>query len=340
MRTDSPARGADIGWVSQLESLGYTWVDGRGAAADPLALLQDFGIDTVRLRVMVDPARTNYVTTDGEKVTSLLGFCDQDHVVAMARRCVDRGLKVFIDFHFSDSWADPAKQGLPASWTDHSLEDLQGHLTAHVRSVLTALQGAGVYPVWVQLGNEIPHGLLWGPRVSGKVSEDSGWDTLAALLNAGYAAVKAIDPALPVVLHVDRGYDNALFRWWFDSYQKAGGRWDVIGVSFYPFWQPAGTVDQLRDNLNDLVRRYHKDVLVCEVGGLASEPEATASLIRLVRTIVAELPDRRGVGVFYWEPEAAPEAVCGYSLGAARLTGPRTLQFTEAMKAFRDTEEP
>jgi len=192
----------------------------------------------------------------------------------------------------------------------------------------------------VQLGNEIPHGLLWGTRVSGKVVEDTGWDTLAALLNAGYAAVKAFDPALPVVLHVDRGYDNDLFRWWFDSYRRAGGLWDIIGVSFYPFWQPAGTVDQLRANLHDLVARYGKDVLVCEVGGLASEPEATGELIRSVRAVIEELPESRGLGVFYWEPEAAPEAVCGYSLGAARLTAPRTLQFTGAMKAFRDTEEP
>jgi len=316
--------GADIGWLSWLEARGFQWVDDRDVPTDPLVLLKGLGVDSLRLRVMVDPDPNDTV-----------GFTDPTRVIAMAQRCVRQGFHLMVDFHLSDTWADPAKQFVPRAWAEDSREALAAHVADHVTSVLRGLKAAGVTPRWVQLGNEIPNGLLWGTQgVSAAVAGDTGWDTLVALLNPGYAAVKAVDPGIPVILHLDRGYDNALYRGWFDHYQAAGGRWDIIGLSFYPFWQPQGTVEQLRANLHDLVGRYAKPVMVCEVGGRADDPAGTARLLTEVKLAVESVPRGLGLGVFYWEPASAPEAVGGYLLGASTLVGPQRLRFTEAMKAI------
>jgi len=316
--------GADVGWVSWLESRGFRWVNDEDEVTDPLVLLQQMGVDSARLRVMVDPD-----IADG------MGFADPARVVSMARRCADRGLKLMVDFHFSDTWADPAKQFVPRAWAHDTLEAMRTHLADHVTDVLGALKAAGVTPDWVQLGNEIPNGLLWGTEgVSGAVKGDEGWDTLVKLLNAGYTAVKAFDPRIPVIVHLDRGYDNELYRWWFDHFRAAGGCWDIVGLSFYPFWQPEGTVDQLQANLHDLVTRYGKPVMVCEVGGRADDAPGTARILTDVRAALGTVPGHQGLGVFYWEPASAPEVVGGYALGACEVVGPQTLRFTPAMRAI------
>jgi arabinogalactan endo-1,4-beta-galactosidase len=166
------------------------------------------------------------------------------------------------------------------------------------------------------------------------VSGTTGWSNLAQILNAGYAAVKAVDPSIQVVLHLDRGGENALYRWWFDAYQAAGGKWDAIGVSFYPYWQPNDTTAMLSANLNDLVSRYGKPVMVAEVGGLASDPAGTASLLKTVKGIVASVSGGQGLGVFYWEPESAPSVVGGYALGAAQVVSGTQLKLTSAITAL------
>jgi arabinogalactan endo-1,4-beta-galactosidase len=303
------------------------WLDGQGRPSDPLEQLKDFGVDAVRLRVMVDP-----------DLASGVGFTDPDHVAALARRCLDSGIsRLMVDFHLSDSWADPAKQTIPARWRGASLDRLASLVADHVTAVLQTLGALGVVPEWVQVGNEIPHGLLWAPQpgaAGGRVEGDSGWDSLAALVNAGYGAVKAACPRALTLVHLDRGYDQDLYRAWFDRFAAAGGRWDVTGLSFYPHWQPQGTVDQLAANLRDLASRYDRPVMVCEVGGRADDPAGTHDLLVGVQRAVASVPGGRGLGTFYWEPAASPEAVGGYLLGASESVGPRELRFTRALEAF------
>lgn len=322
------AHGVDISWMSQLESLGVSWMEDGVVTALP-SLLKTKGLDAIRLRVMVDPASTNYLSPDG---TSLLGFVDQAGVVAMAKRCWDAGFRRFlIDFHFSDTWADPAHQHVPAAWEGHDLATLAEDIEAHVTSVLNALGDVGITPEWVQVGNEQTNGILFGSVAGGKVSGTVGWTSLVTLINAGYRAVKAVDPSIQVVIHLDRGGQNALYRWWFDQFAAAGGQWDVIGVSFYPFWQPEDTVSMLRSNLEDLISRYDKSVMVVEIGGLYNQAPETKVLLEDVKAAVAGLPGGRGLGLFYWEPESSPSVVKGYQLGASTVVAGKTLRLTEAL---------
>ncbi|NNM55076.1 MAG: arabinogalactan endo-1,4-beta-galactosidase [Spirochaetales bacterium] len=334
--TSRVIRGADVSWLSQLESRGVRWVDASGIPTDPLILLKSLGVQAVRLRVMVNPAATDYETTNSQgQVTSLLGFCDQNGVTAMAQRCQKAGFKIFLDFHFSDTWASNSSQIPPVAWANDTVAQFEADLALEVTSVLTALNTVGVVPTWVQLGNEIDEGILFGTQASGYVQGNSGWPNLVGLLNAGYRAVKAVNKNILVVLHLDQGGNNTLYRWWFDHYQAAGGLWDVTGMSFYPYWQPLQSVSDLQSNMDDMVTRYGKPVMICETGALASDPSQTKSLLAALLTALASVPQGQGLGVFYWEPESAPSVLPGgYPLGACREVAPQNLAFTSALSAF------
>jgi arabinogalactan endo-1,4-beta-galactosidase len=313
------AHGADISWTTWLEHSGVTWSDADGAVAAPETLLKNLGIDSVRLRVMVNPSTSTGV-----------GYADAASVVAAAKRFQAAGLTRFlIDFHLSDTWADPSHQAVPAAWSGDTVGQLATDVAAHVASVLTALQAQGITPEWVQMGNEIPSGALW-PNLS-KVSGTSNWGPLATVLNAGYDAVKAVDSSILVILHLDRGGESSLYQWWFDNYLAAGGKWDIIGLSFYPYWQPGDTVAMLQANLNSLVVRYSKPAMVVEVGGLETDGPGTQVILSQVKNAVASVANGQGLGVFYWEPEGHSSVNAGYRLGATRVVSSKQLQFTTAL---------
>jgi arabinogalactan endo-1,4-beta-galactosidase len=312
------AHGADVSWITWLEHLGVTWSDASGVSTPPEALLKGLGLDSIRLRVMVNPSTSTGV-----------GYADTASVVQTAQRCVAAGLtRVMIDFHLSDTWADPSHQAVPAAWAADAAAELAAHVAGHVTSVLTALEAQGITPEWVQMGNEETQGVLW-PNLA-KVSGTTGWGPLATVLNAGYDAVKAVDSSILVILHLDRGGQSSLYQWWFDNYSAAGGKWDVIGLSFYPYWQPGDTVAMLQANLNSLATRYSKPVMVVEVGGPETEGAGTQALLARVKNAVASVPGSQGLGVFYWEPDSNA-SVTGYALGATKVRSGMNLQFTTAL---------
>ena len=310
------AKGADVGWLAQMEATGYRFYDASGRHEDCLRILKNNGINAIRLRVFVDPS------PDPQS-----GHCSPAEVADMAVRAKGLGLRVMIDFHYSDTWADPAKQAKPAAWAGHSFDQLLGDVYAHTFAVLSALKAHGVVPEWVQVGNEISGGLLW-PDGSAR-----DWSRLAPLLNRGYDAAKAVAPSIKVVIHLDRGNDGARFRDFFDNFRERGGRWDVIGMSYYPWWEKKAyteTIDALRDNLADMASRYGKEVMVCEVGGEAAQPQDTYAMLVAVQKAVRAVPDGRGLGVFYWEPEGAA-SWSHYPLSCWGPDGRPTL----ALSAFR-----
>lgn len=300
------SKGADVGWLSQMEVTGYKFYDTDGTQKDCLQLLKDRGINTIRLRVFVNPSANK---TDGH--------CSKDETVAMAVRAKNMGMRVMIDFHYSDSWADPAKQTKPAAWATHTFTQLLDDVYNHTFDVLNALKIAGVTPEWVQIGNEIPGGILW-PEGS-----TSNWGQLAQLLNKGYDATKAIDPSIKVIVHVDKGNDNARFRKFFDNATTNNVKYDVIGMSYYPYWLGSdytATIGDLQYNLNDMVSRYGKEVMVVEIGGDYTLVQNTYDMLVAVIAAVKNVPNNKGLGVIYWEPEGE-KSWSGYQLNAWQSDG-------------------
>ena len=313
------AKGADISWLPQMEATGYKFYNDAGVEQDCFQILKDHGINTIRLRTWVNPSNDR-----------ASGHCSKDETVAMAVRAQKWGMRVMIDFHYSDSWADPAKQKKPAAWEGHDFPQLLNDVYNYTFDVMSALKTAGVSPEWVQVGNEIPGGMIYPEGNS------SNFGQLVQLINKGYDAIKAVCPQSKVVLHVDQGNNNARFRWWFDNAKSKDAKYDVIGLSYYPYWldgKPDYTlsIDDLGNNLLDMVSRYGKEVMVVEVGGEDVNVQNTYDMLMAVQKKVKAVPDKKGLGIIYWEPEGA-KSWSGYSLSAWGADG----RPTKAMDAFLD----
>ena len=314
---DNFSKGGDISWVPQMEATGYKFLNENGQEEDILKILKDHGMNTVRLRTWVNPS--------GDPQS---GHCSAGETVAMAIRCKQAGLRIMINFHYSDSWADPGKQNKPAKWKDLPFNLLKDSLHNYTADVMTKLKQAGITPEWVQVGNEIPGGLLW-PEGS-----TDNWSQLAQLLNAGYEGVKKVSPQSKVILHVDKGNDNNRFRWWFDSATAYKVKYDVIGMSYYPYWQEGKpdytlSINDLGKNLNDMVTRYNKEVMVVEVGGIDTAVNNTYEMLMAVIQKTRAVPNGKGLGVLYWEPQGA-RSWSKYPLSAWGSDG----RPTKALKAF------
>ena len=315
--TNTFAKGADVGWLSQMEATGYRFYDADGTEKNGLQLLKDRGMNTIRLRVFVNPSNDR-----------INGHCSKDETVAMAVRAKNLGMRIMIDFHYSDTWADPAHQTKPAAWANHTFSTLLTDVYNHTFEVLTALKTAGVTPEWVQVGNEIPGGMLW-PE-----GNYTNFGQLAQLLNKGYDATKAIDPTIKVIIHIDQGNNNSRFRWFFDNARTNNVKYDVIGLSYYPYWLNSDytvTIADLQNNLNDMVTRYNKEVMVVEVGGDYTLIQNTKDMLTATINAVRNVPNQKGLGVIYWEPEGE-KTWSGYQLNCWQSNGkPST-----ALDAFRN----
>ncbi len=311
------AKGADISWLPQMEATGYKFYNDKGVEQDCFQILKDHGINTIRLRTWVNPSN--------DKAS---GHCSKDETVAMAVRAKKWGMRVMIDFHYSDSWADPAKQVKPAAWVGHDFPQLLTDVYNYTYEVMSALKTSGVTPDWVQVGNEIPGGMIYPEGSSSNFSQ------LAQLINKGYDAIKAVSPSSKVILHIDQGNNNSRFRWWFDNAKANNAKYDVIGLSYYPYWldgKPdfALSIDDLGNNMIDMASRYGKEVMVVEVGGEDTKQQNTYDMLIAVQQKVKAVPDNKGLGVIYWEPEGA-KSWSGYSLSAWGADGKPTI----ALDAF------
>jgi arabinogalactan endo-1,4-beta-galactosidase len=305
------AKGADIGWLSEMEAAGITFKDPSGKKGDCISILKGLGMNTIRLRVWVDPAN---------------GWSGEADVVKLAMRAKDQGMRLMINFHYSDWWADPGKQNKPAAWKNLSVAQLTAAIHDHTKKVLTALKDKGISPEWVQVGNETNDGMLWE---EGRASKHM--DQFAAMVNAGYAAVKLVSPASKVIVHISNGYNNEMFRWMFDGLTAHGAKYDVIGMSLYPEpekWREKNA--QCLANMKDMIARYNKEVMICEVGMPTDQAEACKLFIADLISKLRSLPDRKGLGVLYWEPQAHNNWK-GYKLGAFDDSGKPTM----ALDAFR-----
>jgi arabinogalactan endo-1,4-beta-galactosidase len=268
--------GADISFLPQLEARGIKFSE-NGLEKDGVLLLKEHGFNYIRLRVFVNP--------ENEKGYSPKeGYCDLKHTLAIAKRVKDAGLKILLDYHYSDYWADPQQQNKPLAWQNLDFKTLKDSVKAHTIKVLRALKAQGTLPDMVQVGNEINHGMIWP---DGHISN---LDQLAELIKSGIEGVNAVDPNIPIMEHLALGGQNKEAVFWLDNMIGRGVKFDIIGLSYYPRWH--GTLDDLKFNLNDLIKRYNKPVNVVEYSNFKKE----------VHDIVFHLPNNMGKGAAIWEP--------------------------------------
>jgi arabinogalactan endo-1,4-beta-galactosidase len=317
--------GADVGWLTQLESLGYTWTDTTGAQASALQILKTAGVNTIRIRTFVNPTITAGVLGVGD--------LDQAGSIALAKTASAMGFKIVIDFHYSDTWADPGHQTPPAAWASDSYAQLQTDLYNYTYNFMTALVAAGVTPSYVQVGNEINTGMLWPIGSVGSTTVNGNDFThVTGLINQGYSAVKAVSSSTQVVIHIAGISNLSDFEWFFDGLTAAGAKFDVIGASYY---DGPSNITTVASNLNTLAARYSKPVLICEIGYLYSDPTDAYTDIQGAFQAMNAVPSNMGLGVIYWEPEAPDDsATANYTMGAVTEGTGKVLQFTTAIDAF------
>jgi arabinogalactan endo-1,4-beta-galactosidase len=308
-----PFRGADLSFEPQEEAAGAHFTDG-GVPGSALSILNHHGLNYVRLRLWVNPPA---------------GYSDLGSDLKMAQRLKAAGDKLYLDIHYSDFWADPQHQDIPAAWHGQDLSQLTASVQSYTRSVLHAFAAQGTPVDMVSIGNEIRNGMLW-PVGQVNWTADTGWSNLVTLLKAGVAGAHEGNPAghkLLVMLHFDEGGNNADSVRFYDHMVQGGVPFDVIGLSYYPFFH--GQLNAMRANVDDLATRYGKSIVIAESqypwtlaagdstgnfvwqtsqlsGGYPASPGGQESFYNDALSILAQVPAHRALGLFYWEPEWIP----------------------------------
>ena len=299
------AKGADISWVTEMESKGMQFYNSKGDERECTALMKEIGMNSIRLRVWVNPEK---------------GWNSATDVLVKAIRAQKLGMRIMIDFHYSDTWADPGNQTPPVAWADYDIDGLMKAVYDHTSEVLSLLKKYGVEVEWVQVGNETRTGMMW-PLGSYK---ENGGRNYTALTNSGYDAVKAVYPDAKVIVHLDGGHDNSLYTRIFSVLKANGGKYDMIGMSLYPCWWNDeiggfGTdwkpnTDACIANIQKVYNTYGKEVMIGETGMPVSNPEIAKEMLTYLLEKTKALDCCKGV--FYWEPEAPNGYNDGYGLGA------------------------
>ncbi len=332
--SDDMVYGVDIGWLNQLENAGVTWVDDDGITKDALQLLKDKGVNAIRIRAFVNPPST-FTWTKPNGITVMLGYADTKGVVYTAQRAKELGMKVSIVFHYSDHFADPQYQDVPGQWEDASAAELQKYVYDYTYYVMNELKAKGIYPEWVEVGNEISNGILF------PYGSTDNFSQLASYLNSGYDAVKAVSPGTKVITHLANGQNYEFYQWFLDKFiNENGGKTDIIGVSYYPFWAGDRVIQDLSYNLNYIATKYGKEVMICETGDHEDTPDVTKDLLEKEKSALKAIANDKGIGIFYWEAEANSVVTTeGYCLGATEVVEENVLRFTSALDAFKSNAD-
>ncbi|MHC4643145.1 MAG: glycoside hydrolase family 53 protein [Planctomycetota bacterium] len=300
--------GGDISMLTKIEEHGGVFRD-EGNPVDFLKILKMYGCNCQRLRIFVHPTYRNAVVQDTA------------YTIALAKRIKSQGMKLLLNFHYSDTWADPGHQKKPVAWAGLDFEELVAKVTEYTSSVIDEFNKNNILPDMVQIGNEITPGMLWPDgKLSGSSNSDVAWQRFTRLLKAGVQGVRQPlkkEQDVRIMIHVDCGGNNKRTQWFFDNLNRNSVPYDIIGVSFYPWWH--GTMDNLLENLRETTKKYAKDIMVVETaypyrGDWSKKKNMLWPitqqgqydfLVELVRA-VRQVPENRGIGVLYWYPESIP----------------------------------
>lgn len=295
-------KGMDISTLLEEETCGARYYD-NGVEQDLFAILKAYGTNSVRLRLWNDP----YVS-DGTPYGT--GTNDLNKVIVLAGRAKKYQIGYLLDLHYSDFWADPEKQTTPKAWQGMNEDELEAAVYQYTKEVMQTLKDKDLLPEMVQVGNELTNGLCWP---SGKKPE---FERIAKYLNAGIRAVREIQADIPIMIHLDNGGFNEMYVEWFDEFTKRAEPFDIIGLSYYPFWH--GTMEDYRDRegkpLDQLKGMATKPELV-EKLNYSMTKEGQASFMKDLMKLIADIPG--GEGFYYWEPAWIPVLGCGWATEAA-----------------------
>ena len=289
------AIGAYLSFLKQAEDWGNVFRDG-GQAKPGLQIFKDHGYNWIRLRLFHTPTQLPN---------------NLDYTISLAKEAEKLGFKFLLNYHYSDTWADPGKQFIPKAWLGKSHDELVQAVFEYTRDTIAAFRDAGALPEMVQPGNEITPGMLWP---DGKLPQN--WPNFADLLKAGIRGVESgrgTNARPRIMIHIDKGGNQRATKYFFDNIRSHGIDYDVIGQSFYPWWH--GSLLDLRENLVFMATEYQKDIMLVEVaycwrptqyktrsGPFPESPEGQKEFLDAVHRIVLSAPNNRGIGIFWWEP--------------------------------------
>lgn len=307
--------GADMSHLVFFEDRGITYRE-NGVARDALVLLRERGLNCARLRLFTSSAAQ--AQADPYNYTNNLGYN-----LPLAVRVKQAGLQFLLDFHYSDSWADPGKQTKPYPWTNLNFTGLKSQIRSYTSNAIAAFAAVGAMPDYVQVGNEITPGLLWNDgRVGGSYDTPTQWSQLAQLLTNAIQGVKDVagNQMPKIIIHLDRGGDWAATQWYFDHLTAQQVPFDIIGESYYPWWH--GSPAALASCLTNAASRYGRPVMVVETAfprsnstnlyGLPASTNGQVQFIAELAKIVKGVPGGKGAGIFWWGSEY--QQLAGYNL--------------------------
>lgn len=339
--------GADISTANGMLEHGQKLKSFEGDEEyDLIPLMKGLGLNAVRFRVWVNPR----IWGDNHA-----GSCDKYDVLANCKKAKENGMEIMLCFHYSDTWADPGHQPIPEAWYGHDFEQIKQDLKDHTIEVLQLLKDNGIEPKWSQIGNETRNGLLWNTSVysytRGKELTEADSmghssrnpEQYAGFIQAGYEAAKSVFPNMICILHLDNGFDQAMYDWNLGILEKYGVQYDMVGMSLYPYWAAQGSgrtdadgvIEDCVKNIKHVYERFGKESMVVETGFMDSDdPEVIEESYRQFCKAIYETKhntDGHCHGIFYWAPESRPG---GYQLGAWGRDG----RPTKIMKAYTDVE--
>jgi arabinogalactan endo-1,4-beta-galactosidase len=311
--------GADFSDLAFFESRGVTYEDG-GQVQDGIQILKNHGINCIRLRLWTSSAAQ--AQSNPYNYTNNLAY-----TLPLAQRVKNAGLLFLLDFHYSDTWADPSHQATPATWFSLTFAQMVQQMYTYNSNTIAAFAAAGAMPDYVQIGNEITQGMLFTNSAGATIGKVSGsyntsWNQLGQLMKAAVQGIQdaasAAGANMPrIIVHIDRGGDWATTQWFFENLNYQGVPYDIIGESYYPFFQ--GSPTNLNICLSNAAVEFAKPIVVAETAfpytntcptawksqlfGFPPTPDGQVSFIAAVAGIVESVPNHLGAGVFYWGAE-------------------------------------
>ena len=314
----------------------YKEIDGKLISIDPLDEFVINGVKSMRIRLWNNPYNNG--------IKYLGGTCDIDNFLSLAKLAISKGYTIYLDFHYSDFWADPGKQTKPKAWEGLNFSELVNEVYQYTIDTLKLIKANGIDLEMIQVGNEITNGMLWpdGRLIEHGTNPRTNYENLSLLLKAGLNACKEIYPNALRMLHLERSYDKKTYTEFFKEMEKYNAPYEVIGASYYPYWH--GTMDELMDNLTTQRKLFGKKLVIAEVGyaftledyiynnngvinlvvnkdnlesfGFVKKyPFTKDGQERFIKDFLKKCLDNSIDGVYYWEPVWIPgDNICWASI--------------------------